>query len=267
MTIWTSKLVKHVKKESGSLETDHGGTNNNNVWKELKKAFPKKTRPVPIGVENVEGKLITNPKEKKDVILKHFLHRMRKRTPKEEVKDILNIKEETFKTRLELAKKKKSHPIDVQELDKALKSLKLGKSRDPEGLVRDLFREGTIGTDLKKSLLMMFNRMKDEVYLPECFREAHITMLHKKKRKQDLNNWRGIFVTNILRTILMKILHERTYDQVASTITDSQIGSQKNKSVRNHLFVLNSILSDVLSSVKKPPIDLNVMDYRQMLIG
>ena len=128
----------------------------------------------------------------------------------------------------------------------------------------DIFREGTIGTDLKYSLLLMFNRMNDEVYLPECFREAHITMLHKKKRKQDLNNWRGIFVTNILRTILMKILHERTYDQVASTITDSQIGSQKNESVRNHLFVINSIISDVLSSVKKPPIDLNVMDYQQM---
>jgi hypothetical protein len=39
---------------------------------------------------------------------------------------------------------------------------------------------------------------------------------------------------------------------------------EKNKSVRNHIFILNSIFSDVLSSGGKTPIDLNIMDFRQM---
>ena len=47
-------------------------------------------------------------------------------------------------------------------------------------------------------------------------------------------------------------------------MTESQIGARKNKSVRNHIFVVNSIVSDVLSSVRKPPIDLTVMDFKQM---
>ena len=89
-------------------------------------------------------------------------------------------------------------------------------------------------------------------------------MIHKKGNKLDLKNWRGIFVTSVLRTIFMKILHERIYQNVALDMTDSQIGAQKKKSVRNHIFVLNSIINDVLSSVKKAPIDLTVMDYRQM---
>ena len=62
----------------------------------------------------------------------------------------------------------------------------------------------------------------------------------------------------------MKMLHDRTYEIVTQSITDSQIGAQKKKSVRNHLFVLNAIISDVLSSKKKVPIDLNIMDYKQM---
>ena len=62
----------------------------------------------------------------------------------------------------------------------------------------------------------------------------------------------------------MKILHERIYHKLALDMTESQIGAQKKKSVRNHIFVLNSIISDVLSSVKKAPVDLTVMDYRQM---
>ena len=47
-------------------------------------------------------------------------------------------------------------------------------------------------------------------------------------------------------------------------MTNSQIGAGKKQSVRNHLFVINSILSDVISSVKKNPIDLSIMDFKQM---
>ena len=62
----------------------------------------------------------------------------------------------------------------------------------------------------------------------------------------------------------MKLVYDRTYEIVASNMTDAQIGARKNKSVRNHLFILNSIISDVMSAKKKDPIDLNIMDFKQM---
>ena len=52
---------------------------------------------------------------------------------------------------------------------------------------------------------------------------------------------------SVLRTIFMKLVHERTYDQVSSSMTDAQIGARKQKSVRNHIIVLNFIISDVVS--------------------
>ena len=100
--------------------------------------------------------------------------------------------------------------------------------------------------------------------IPESLRTAHITTLHKRNSKLDLNNWRGIFVCSMLRKILMKLVHKRTYEKVAYNLTDSQIGAKRNKSVRNHLFVINSIISDVISSKKKEPIDQNIMDFKQM---
>ena len=60
------------------------------------------------------------------------------------------------------------------------------------------------------------------------------------------------------------MLHARTYEQVAQNMTDSQIGAKKENSVRNHIFILNSIISDVMSSKNNSPIDLNIMDFRQM---
>ena len=66
----------------GDLETSAGSTNITNIWKQMKKSYPKNTRPLPTGVKNIEGKVITNPVEKKNVILDHFSHRMRKRPVK-----------------------------------------------------------------------------------------------------------------------------------------------------------------------------------------
>ena len=41
---------------------------NTNIWKQMKRAYPNKVKPIPTGVLNIEGKLITNPKEKEKVI-------------------------------------------------------------------------------------------------------------------------------------------------------------------------------------------------------
>ena len=54
----------------------------------MRKVFPKNSKPPPTGVMNIKGKVITNPKEKKTVTLEHFKHRMRKRSVKEEIKEI-----------------------------------------------------------------------------------------------------------------------------------------------------------------------------------
>ena len=85
----------------------------------------------------------------------------------------------------------------------------------------------------------MFNKMNNDMVLLECLRTANITMIHKKGNKLELKNCRGIFVTSVLRTIFRKIIYERIYDKVASSMKLSQIGAQKKKSVRNHLFVFS----------------------------
>ena len=253
-----------LTKVLGELETESGDTHSNNVWKEFRKAYPKKQRLVPTGVKNINGKVITNPKEKKNITLQHFKHRMRKRPIHKDVSDIAKIQEETFLMRIKMSRHNKSPDFTMMELERVLKSLKTQKSKDFDGYINELFREGVVGLDLKDSLLMMFNDMKRELSIPDCLKTAHVTILHKKKCRLDLNNWRGIFVCSVLRTILMKLIYERTHKKVDQSMTDSQIGARKKKSVRNHLFILNSIISDVMSSVKKEPIYLNVMDFKQM---
>ena len=77
------KEMEKLQNVIGNLDLNNGGTNNTNIWKQMKKTFPRKTRPIPTGVMNKEGKVITNPIEKKNVILEHLKNRMRKRPVKE----------------------------------------------------------------------------------------------------------------------------------------------------------------------------------------
>ena len=72
------------------------------------------------------------------------------------------------------------------------------------------------------------------------------------------------FIVSILRTILMKLIYADKYGVIDRSMSDSNIGARKWKNVRNHIFFVNSILYDVLSSTSKDPIDIMVLDYKQM---
>ena len=89
----------------------------------MRKAFPKKTVAIPTGVKNIHGKVITNPKEKKTVILNYFLHRMTKKQIKKYVHEIVKTEKDALELRLEMARKDKSVPFQKEDLEKALKSL------------------------------------------------------------------------------------------------------------------------------------------------
>ena len=108
-----NKEYKKLEEVLGELNTD----THTNIWKEMKKAFPAKQTPLPTGVKNIQGKLITNPKEKKRVTLKHFEHHMRKRAIKDEIVHIRKLQEKLFNERLKKSKEDKSAPFDMYELD------------------------------------------------------------------------------------------------------------------------------------------------------
>ena len=60
--------------------------------------------------------------------------------------------------KLKLAETNSSKPWTISDLERALGDLKNNKSRDPEGLINEIFKKGVIGDDLKLSLLSMFNK-------------------------------------------------------------------------------------------------------------
>ena len=55
----------------------------------------------------------------------------------------------------------------MSQLEVVLKSLKMNKSRDPHGYANELFRIDVAGDDLKKAILLLMNRIKNEQRIPK----------------------------------------------------------------------------------------------------
>jgi hypothetical protein len=83
-----------------------------------------------------------------------------------------------------------------------------------------------------------------------------------KGEKIDLNNDRGIFIVNLFRSILMKLIYGDKYDIVDKNMSDSNVGARKKKNIRNHIFIINGIINEALEK-NKEPVDLVIVDYKQ----
>ena len=71
---------------------------------------------------------------------------------REDFQNIKEHKEELFKLRMKLASSNKFDSWTMAQLENVLKILKEGKSRDPNGWVRDVFKSEVAGEHLKISL-------------------------------------------------------------------------------------------------------------------
>ena len=188
-------------------------------------------------------------------------------TNRPELKQLESLKEELFYKRLELVKMNEFKPWDKEDLRSVLKCLKKNKSRDPHNLINELFRPENIGSDLEYSLLLLLNKVKQSFIFPDFMQFANIVSLYKGRgRKNSLESDRGIFIINIFRSILMKLIYKEEYDIIDSHMSDSNIGARKRKNIRNHIFLLNGVINEANNN-KNKSIDIVILDYKQCFDG
>ena len=138
----------------------------------------------------------------------------------------------------------KSKDWNIAKLRRALRSLKSNKTIDPNNMINEIFKEGCIGKDLEKALLILFNQVKTNLHLPNFLIKQNITSIFKNKGSRlILKNDRGIFILTSLRKILDKLLYFDKYAEIDKNMTDSQIGARYGRQVKDHLFVVYGIIN------------------------
>ena len=177
------------------------------VWKTMKKLWPKFKATVPSAKKNHNGDVVTAPSELKKLLAKEYKERLRTRPVRPDLGLLEERKRRIFKMKMKLAASRPTSLWSMSDLEVALNDLKNNKSRDPEGIINELFKKNVIGDDLKRSLLSMFNNLKTEQLIPILMNFANVTTVHKKGSCLLLENERGIFRVAVLRYILMRLIY------------------------------------------------------------
>ena len=123
------KVVLDTLKKLGD-SSNLNGSGRKQLWRLLKRKFPKTSQAVPVGKKDGKGNLVTNHDELKKLYSKTYTQRMRNRPIKEGLEELKKYKDDLFNARLKLATQKKSEPWRMEDLETALKHLDKDKARD-----------------------------------------------------------------------------------------------------------------------------------------
>ena len=99
----------------------------------------------------------------------------------------------------------------MNDLDAVLKYLKNNKSRDPLGNINELFKPSVAGDDLKHGILL---KIKESNEFSEAFKRCNITSIFKKGKRNDFNNYQGVFRVMVFRSILNRFIYNDIYPVV-----------------------------------------------------
>ena len=210
-----------------------------------------------------EGNLITAPSTLRALYLETYRNRLRHRKMEVSYEEIEYLKNTLWKMRFQNLRLKISEPWSVDDLKKVTKSLKNNQSRDPNGMLNELFKQGVAGNDVNQGVTQLMNKIKSSFFIPEYMQKADITTIFKNKgSRQCLENDRGIFVLAVLRKILDKLIYTDKYPDLEFSMSDSNIGARKKKNVRNHLFIVYGVINNILKS-GKGCVDIQIYDLIQ----
>ena len=138
-------------------------------------------------------------------------------------------------------------PIDMKELDTAIKGLKCNKSSGHDNIVNEFFINASVV--VKLFILILFNKILELECFPASWAVGKIVPVFKKGDKNDANNYRGITIISCLAKLFTKIMNDRlnTWVDSQQILTDAQYGFRKKRSTVDCLFIIQGFIDIILA--------------------
>jgi len=133
------------------------------------------------------------------------------------------------------------------EITNVIHSLKNNKAPGIDGLVIEMIKTGS--DILLPFLVELFNLVLRKGHFPSKWSQALLMPLHKKGSKNDVNNYRGIALLNVIGKIFTKCLTLRLtkYYVQEKLFFEEQAGFREGRSTIDQIFVLQTCVNKYLS--------------------
>ena len=128
-----------------------------------------------------------------------------------------------------------------EEIATAMKAMANQKAVGPDGLPAELLK---LGLQQDRTILLEFHRLTTIIWregkVPQRWKDAFITVLHKKGDKTECGNYRGISLVSHAGKVLLKFVARRlsAYCEAKGLLQEEQCGFRPNRSTTDMMFVV-----------------------------
>ena len=129
----------------------------------------------------------------------------------------------------------------LDEIQKAINLLSTGKAPGGDSIPAEIYKEG--GLTLVEKLHHLFERIWDQVKVPQDFKDASIIHLYKRKgNRQACDNHRGISLLSIAGKALARVLLNRLIKHLEDGhLPESQCGFRRNRGTIDMVFAARQL--------------------------
>ncbi|KAI8480560.1 hypothetical protein Bbelb_416830 [Branchiostoma belcheri] len=144
---------------------------------------------------------------------------------------------------------------------KKLTELNPSKSSGPDGIHPRFLKE--MAHHLALPLSILFNKSMEAAELPEGWKEAHVSPIHKKGSKTAPGNYRPVSLTSVIGKLMESIIRDKLVEHMMefNLFTDAQHGFVPGRSCMTQLLVVMEEWTRLLQEGK--PLDVVYLDFRK----
>jgi len=130
--------------------------------------------------------------------------------------------------------------LDIEIVKMTIKSLKSNTSCGVRGVPAELLKSGT--ERLYELLRQIFESCLNGDENPNDWKIGHISVIHKKGKMDEYENYRGITVFNIFSRVYGKITKHFLEQEYSQIKTAEQAGFRAGRSTIDHIFCLRQLI-------------------------
>ena len=152
-------------------------------------------------------------------------------------------------------------PVGMDEVSKLLSDLNIYKTMGPDDVHAKILKSLSRNTSFLNCLQQLFNTCLTDGTIPQIWKKAKVTPIHKKGSKTEAKNYRPISLTSILCKVYEKIVRDRILTSVGNNISKYQHGFVKSKSCLSNLLQAADFIYEKLANDE--PVDLFFLDFQK----
>jgi len=135
--------------------------------------------------------------------------------------------------------------LDINIVEMTIRSLKSNTSCGVGGVPAELLKAGT--EKLYELLRQIFERCINGEGIPQDWKMGYISAIHKKGKKDEYENYRGITVLNIFSRLYGKMIKYFLDQEFLQMETEEQAGFRAGRSTIDHIFCLKQLIEKKLA--------------------